>query len=134
MKYITCLYAVLAFSCMSVKPFPEVVQGDFQISELDKDKNLIKCTNDYATINRVENRSGSKLYFNYNSNSLKINIPEAKWVGGNAYEGIDKVTGEKYVVTMMHYKEPYLFAIEMSPDKFVLVGFKCWREQTIALN
>lgn len=121
-------------SCMSVRPIPEFVQGDFIISELDKHKNLVKCGSEHAIINAIENRTGSKMYFKYTSESLKINIPEAKWVGGQAYEGVNTMNGEKYTITLMDQKKQYMLAIEVNPEKFLLVGFKCWREQNIALN
>lgn len=137
MKNKTLLFAITVmalFSCMSVKPIPEFIQGDFIISELDKDKKLVKCGSEHAVINAIENRAGSKMVFKYNSGSLKINIPEAKWAGGQAYEGVNTIDGKKYIITLMDQKKQYMLAIEVNPEKFLLVGFKCWQEQSIALN
>lgn len=134
MKHIILPLLLMATACMSVKPFPEIVRGDFKISELDSSKNIIRCSSEHATINRVENKIGSKLYFDYKSSSLNIKIPAARWVGGNAYEGINLMDGKKYVVTMEHHKKPFVLYIEKEDKSFVTVGFKCWGDQSIAMN
>lgn len=132
MKKLLPFFSMILFlvSCMSVKPFPELMQGDFHISELDSSKNLVRCTSEHASIRMVENRTGSKMDFNYSSPSINIDLPDARWVGGAAFEGVSTKDGKNYTVTMGHHKKPYIVAIEVSPAKFILVGLKCWGEQS----
>lgn len=129
---LSILIAIMLIGCMSVKPFPDVVSGDFYYSELHN-RELVKCWKERAVIERIENRAGSKMLINYMSNSYKIDIPAAKWVGGNAYEGISS-DGKKYVITMANYKDPYVLSIELNPETVIVVGLKCWGDNTIAQN
>jgi hypothetical protein len=122
------IFLMVLSSCVSVKPFPDLISGDFKISELN-DRNLIKCSSTKAVINRIENRIGNKMYFKYQSSQLNIEMKEAKWVGGNAYEGVS-TDGKKYVVTMANYKDPYVLSIETSPGNVLVVGFKCWGDDS----